>query len=152
MKSGWPPGPAGLALTPGLLSRLMGIAGPTEPKPSSPSPPDPDGRQAARALVSYSPSLAQPLSASPALRFWESQPVIRALIRQDFLPATARGGGRGGREARSTQGEVSQPGTQGATPTPHWQMPFRGLQHTSPTLWLLSEDIEAQRGKGARPA
>lgn len=67
MKSGWPPGPAGLAPTPGLLGMLIGIAGPKEPKPSSPSPPDPDGRQAARALVSYSPSLAQPLSASPAL-------------------------------------------------------------------------------------
>lgn len=92
--------------------------------PSSPSPPDPDGRQAARALVSYSPSLAQPLSASPAPRFWESQPVIRALIRQDFLPATARGGGGAGEKQGQPKVKFHSQGLKEPPPPPTGRCPL----------------------------
>lgn len=118
-------------MAPSLLDGLVGIAGPKEPNPAAHlSPPDPDGRQAARTLVSYSPSLAQPLSASPALRFWESQPVIRALIRQDFLPATARGGGGVGGKQGQPKVKFHRQGPK-ENPNPH----SSGLQdYTSLTL------------------
>lgn len=70
--------------------------------------------------------------------------MIRALIRQDFLPATARGGGGAGEKQGQPKVKFHSQGLEEPPPPPHWQMPFRGLQHTSPTRWLLSEDTEAQ--------
>lgn len=74
--------------------------------------------------------------------------MIRALIRQDFLPATARGGGGAGGKQGQPKVKFHSQGPKEPPSAPHRQMHFRSNQHyTSAILWLLSEDIEAQRAK-----